>query len=148
MKTIKTFYEICPTEIPLKAGEVVWHQDSLHMGKYYQKFRKLPVEIKAVRLDEEILIETLEGIMKGSAGDWLVEGVNGEIYPIKNDIFEKTYENIDIVPLKLRKPIIEINELNKGNVFIKHIQNHLEQNQEVICKICNKTVDEIYDEEG
>lgn len=37
-------------------------------------------------------IETLEGVMKANEGDWIIRGVNGEFYPCKPDIFEKTYE--------------------------------------------------------
>lgn len=37
-------------------------------------------------------IHTLEGVMRGEVGDWIIRGVNGEFYPCKPDIFEKTYE--------------------------------------------------------
>lgn len=37
-------------------------------------------------------IMTLEGIMHGDYGDYIIQGVNGEIYPCKPDIFAKTYE--------------------------------------------------------
>lgn len=37
-------------------------------------------------------IETLEGFMECKHGDWVITGVNGEKYPCKPDIFEKTYE--------------------------------------------------------
>jgi hypothetical protein len=37
-------------------------------------------------------IGTLEGQHLVSWGDWIIQGVNGEIYPCKPDIFEKTYE--------------------------------------------------------
>ncbi len=37
-------------------------------------------------------ISTLEGRMIVSPGDWIITGVNGEKYPCKPDIFEKTYE--------------------------------------------------------
>lgn len=37
-------------------------------------------------------IETLEGVMTADIGDWIIKGVNGEFYPCKPDIFEKTYE--------------------------------------------------------
>lgn len=30
--------------------------------------------------------------MKAEKGDWIITGVNGEQYPVKPDIFEKTYE--------------------------------------------------------
>lgn len=53
--------------------------------------KKRPVWVKAVCLDEEIQIETLEGVMTGSKGDYLIQGVNGEFYPCKPDIFHKTY---------------------------------------------------------
>ncbi|MBA9078309.1 hypothetical protein [Rufibacter quisquiliarum] len=38
------------------------------------------------------VIKTLEGDMMASFGDWIIKGVNGEFYPCKPDIFEKTYE--------------------------------------------------------
>lgn len=40
----------------------------------------------------DVLIRTLEGNMHVSRGDWVIKGVNGEFYPCKPDIFEKTYE--------------------------------------------------------
>jgi len=39
-----------------------------------------------------IFIETLEGEMRTDVCDWIIKGVNGEFYPCKPDIFEKTYE--------------------------------------------------------
>ena len=41
-------------------------------------------------------IKTLEGTMDASPGDWIIRGVNGEHYPCKPDIFEKTYEPADL----------------------------------------------------
>lgn len=41
---------------------------------------------------EQIVIHTLEGNMKAAIGDYIIKGVNGEFYPCKPDIFEKTYE--------------------------------------------------------
>jgi hypothetical protein len=37
-------------------------------------------------------IPTLEGTMTATKLDWIIRGVNGEFYPCKPDIFEKTYE--------------------------------------------------------
>ena len=42
----------------------------------------------------EIYIETLEGIMTASDGDYIIRGVNGEFYPCKPDIFMKSYEEV------------------------------------------------------
>ena len=39
-----------------------------------------------------IYIRTLEGTMHVSPGDYVIRGVQGEFYPCKPDIFEKTYE--------------------------------------------------------
>ena len=76
-------------------------------------YRKKPVVIEAVVFDgnnykecknfiEENFdntlnyphIKTLEGVMTVSIGDFIIKGVNGEFYPCKPDIFEKTYEEV------------------------------------------------------
>lgn len=45
-----------------------------------------------------LLIQTLEGEMTASIGDFIIKGVNGEFYPCKPDIFEKTYEPAEEQP--------------------------------------------------
>lgn len=60
-----------------------------------KKFIKRPVIISAFQTQKEMEIETLEGTMKAEKGDWIVTGINGEKYPVKPDIFEKTYKAID-----------------------------------------------------
>lgn len=40
-------------------------------------------------------IDTLEGGHIVCPGDWIITGVNGETYPCKPDIFEKTYERVN-----------------------------------------------------
>jgi len=86
------------------------------------KYRKKPVIIEAFQLlpktifpdwangnkmkvivdrDErwiEASIETLEGTMTASKGDWIIKGVKGELYPCKPDIFEATYEPVSDRP--------------------------------------------------
>jgi hypothetical protein len=39
-------------------------------------------------------IPTLEGVMAAKAGDWIIQGIKGELYPCKPDIFKATYEEI------------------------------------------------------
>jgi hypothetical protein len=46
---------------------------------------------------DELTIKTLEGELHVSIGDWIIRGVNGELYPCKPDIFEKTYEPVEDV---------------------------------------------------
>ena len=59
------------------------------------KYRKKPVVIEAYQTDKELDIETLEGVMRASVGDYIITGVNGEKYPCKPDIFDKTYERVE-----------------------------------------------------
>ena len=63
--------------------------------KRFKKFRKIPVVIEAYQTDEEMEIETLEGVMKANKGDWIIKGVKGELYPCKPDVFEMTYEKVE-----------------------------------------------------
>lgn len=44
---------------------------------------------------DELLIYTLEGLHRVSFGDWIIQGVQGELYPCKPDIFEATYESLE-----------------------------------------------------
>ncbi len=60
-----------------------------------KKFRKKPVVIEAYQTDREMVIHTLEGDHHASVGDWIITGVNGEQYPCKPDIFDKTYELVE-----------------------------------------------------
>lgn len=42
----------------------------------------------------ELFIRTLEGVHHVSVGDYIIQGVKGELYPCKPDIFEMTYEEV------------------------------------------------------
>ena len=42
-----------------------------------------------------VVVRTLEGDMTAQVGDYIIEGVNGELYPCKPDIFAKTYEKVE-----------------------------------------------------
>lgn len=77
-----------------------------------EKYRKRPVIIEAIRYDisnqkeickwcngqpaggrfELIGIDTLEGRIFASPGDYIIKGVKGEFYPCKPDIFNVTYD--------------------------------------------------------
>lgn len=87
------------------------------------KYRKKPIEVKAVLWDGstealndirsmissnsdtalypvyyevgDLSIHTLEGVMSASKGDYVIQGIKGELYPCKPDIFEATYEVIE-----------------------------------------------------
>ena len=86
------------------------------------KYRKKPIEIEAIQLTNESIIEiinwttdyisieidtdendniigmiipTLEGTMKASMNDYIIRGVQGEFYPCKPNVFEQTYELVE-----------------------------------------------------
>lgn len=88
-----------------------------------QTFRKKPVEIQAMQIEDDlnqvekvqawiyenggvssapflpdtnrvISVQTLEGEMWAGLGDWIIRGVKGEFYPCKPDIFEATYDAV------------------------------------------------------
>lgn len=45
--------------------------------------------------DGRMVIATLEGGHWVDLGDWIIKGVNGEFYPVKDEIFRKTYEAVE-----------------------------------------------------
>ncbi len=45
-----------------------------------------------------MFIDTLEGVMTASPGDYIIKGVEGEFYPCKPDIFKATYEEVEQYP--------------------------------------------------
>jgi len=57
--------------------------------------RKKPVLVRALEIDEPFETETLEGVLQGKAGDFLMIGVRGEVYPIAREIFLTTYDVVE-----------------------------------------------------
>lgn len=77
------------------------------------KYRKKPVVIEAEQFlingeavtwidgvqrepgeNKPYYVQTLEGPLNVSHGDWIITGIKGEKYPCKPDIFEATYEQV------------------------------------------------------
>lgn len=48
-----------------------------------------------IDVNANLYIRTLEGHMRVFVGDYIIKGVQGEIYPCKPDIFEATYESCE-----------------------------------------------------
>lgn len=60
-----------------------------------QPCMKRPIVVHAKRMDVEFRVNTLEGNYKqGKAGDYLMMGIDAELYICDKDIFEKTYDFI------------------------------------------------------
>ncbi|MFS7411438.1 hypothetical protein AB6889_02275 [Carnobacterium maltaromaticum] len=62
------------------------------MEKY--KVMKKKIMVDAYQTKKSIEIETLEGMMHAEPGDWIITGIKGEQYPVREDIFYETYEII------------------------------------------------------
>lgn len=60
-----------------------------------KKYKKKPIVIKAAELKGKVKIFTREGELFGEQGDFLIQGVEGEIYPCGRDIFFKTYDEVE-----------------------------------------------------
>ena len=61
----------------------------------------------------EMYIKTLEGDHHASVGDYIIQGVNGELYPCKPDIFEKTYDIAENVKFNFGKALELLKEGKK-----------------------------------
>ncbi|WDF02935.1 hypothetical protein [Shouchella hunanensis] len=61
---------------------------------FMNEVKKDNIQIYDDDLGKRCLIKTLEGKMAGGYSYYIIRGVNGEIYPCKPDIFEKTYEAV------------------------------------------------------
>ena len=59
------------------------------------EYQRKPITVEAYQTDTELEIETLEGTMKANKGDYIVTGIKGEQYPVKQDIFKETYTPVD-----------------------------------------------------
>ncbi|OGM02631.1 hypothetical protein A3K72_01905 [Candidatus Woesearchaeota archaeon RBG_13_36_6] len=87
----------------------------------WKQFKKKPIIIRAIQFTSEtkdmvfndiiqvqgnvqpsrnkenmiiLIIPTLEGEMTANLGDWIIQGIKGELYPCKPDIFDKSYEEV------------------------------------------------------
>jgi len=68
--------------------------NSMVQVRPWNQYKKKPVKIIACLLTENVLVETLEGTMKGNKGDYLIQGIKGELYPCKLEIFKETYKRL------------------------------------------------------
>lgn len=54
---------------------------------------KRPVIVQAKQISEDFRVNTLEGNYKqGKPGDYLMRGIDGELYICDRSIFERTYD--------------------------------------------------------
>lgn len=78
-----TFYKSKP--VVLKA---IKFEKGITSSDVMEVFGTNPIKFEPPRF----FVETLGGKVEVSLGDYVIEGVKGEFYPCKPDIFEATYE--------------------------------------------------------
>lgn len=59
------------------------------------RYRRIPYEVEAYQTDQDMYIDTLEGTMHASPGDYIITGIRGEQWPVKPDIFAESYEPVN-----------------------------------------------------
>jgi len=86
----------------------------------FRRVQKKPVVVDACQMVDDFVVETLEGTMKGKAGDWLIRGVEGEHYPCDKDIFEKTYSFVLDIEMEKEYFTVETDAGQKREDETKH----------------------------
>ena len=80
-------------------------------------------------------IHTLEGDMKANPGDWIIQGVKGEIYPCKPDVFEATYdlagEDLGHVEILAREVVTDGGDKRVGMSYLVYLSD---QSSEVMAE--------------
>lgn len=77
--------------IRLNGGIARWHPE---VRKAITPYRE--GDTNELVTPAHIDINTLEGTVRASIGDWVIMGVQGEFYPCKPDIFDETYEKVAV----------------------------------------------------
>jgi hypothetical protein len=94
MKTSKNLYRKKPIVIEARQLSV---ENCVEIAKWVLG-RPTAIDKRAflsiIRIQGGFKIPTLEGDMLANLGDFIIKGINGEFYPCKPDIFEKTYEKV------------------------------------------------------
>ena len=67
---------------------VAWNKSQGEPGAVF------PVDFPNSDGTDLLVIHTLEGVHLVGFGDWIIQGIQGELYPCKPEIFEKTYDPV------------------------------------------------------
>lgn len=84
---------------PVVINAIQWDGTKSGKNRITNAFPALSTVAQAGYIKEDKMtnweIATLEGKHKVSVGDYIIQGVKGEFYPCKPDIFELTYEQVE-----------------------------------------------------
>lgn len=114
---------------PVIVEAVIWTGNNIDEVK---ELAKSAVE-NIIFVDNNLYIETLEGNMNVSVGDYIIKGIAGEFYPCKPDIFKETYETVSMVSDNDRTtvPMSQYRKLENKNKKLRNTINRLKKEFEV-----------------
>lgn len=114
---------------PVIVEAVIWTGNNIDEVK---ELAKNAVE-HIIFVDNNLYIETLEGNMNVSIGDYIIKGIAGEFYPCKPDIFKQTYETVSMVSDndKTTVPMSQYRKLENKNKKLRNTINRLKKELEV-----------------
>ena len=114
---------------PVIVEAVIWTGNNIDEIK---ELAKNAVE-HIIFVDNNLYIETLEGNMNVSIGDYIIKGIAGEFYPCKPDIFKETYETVSMVSDNDRTtvPMSQYIKLENKNKKLRNTINRLKRELEV-----------------
>ena len=81
---------------PVVIEAVQWNpsERGSQIGGWPNSWKKMALKWKVGLVHLNLFIPTLEGEMRADKGDWIIKGVKGEFYPIKDEIFRETYDAV------------------------------------------------------
>ena len=85
-----------------------------YTGDNYAEIKDFAMNDVFVGRGEELYVNTLEGDLHASKGDWIIKGVDNEFSPCKPDIFEKTYEPVKDFSSDSHVTLVERRTTKKG----------------------------------
>jgi hypothetical protein len=92
---IEAIQLVAVSETKRKYGTSIEY-NSAEVAKFIGGIVRFPTRPNGTKLGRFCVeIDTLEGVMTGDVGDYIIKGVKGEFYPCKPDIFKLTYDVVD-----------------------------------------------------
>ena len=110
---------------PVIVEAVIWTGNNIDEVK---ELAKNTVE-NIIFVNNNLYIETLEGNMNVSIGDYIIKGIEGEFYPCKPNIFKETYETVSMMSNndKTTVPMSEYRKLENKNKKLRNTINRLKR---------------------
>ena len=105
---------------------------------------KKPIEVRAIKVEEKCFVKTREGKIVANVGDYIIEGIEGEVYPCNAKIFKKTYEHY----IKEKAPTFKMKKKCKHKLLGIGTYTALNGRTYEMCERCGEPVEIIKKSRG